>query len=156
MTDGSQFDHYLALVLVIIGLTWAFVLVIVLAYYVVMSIALSQFFRKVGVEPWIAWVPYYRTWKWLEVGGQPGWIALLALIPYGSYATLVFTAIGMHRSGIAFRKDSSWVVLGIFLPFVWCFLLARDVEHYDPALILAAGYPPPLAGTGSAPRPSAP
>ena len=152
MTDGSPYDQTVTLVFAIIALTWGFTLLVVVAVYVVTAIALMQFFRKVGVEPWIAWVPFYNTWKWLEVGGQPGWIALLSLIPYGSIATVVFLAIGMYRTGIAFRKDSSWVVLGIFLPFVWCFLLARDVEVYDPRLIVAAGYPPPLAGTGSAPR----
>ena len=152
MTDGSQSSALVALIVGILLATWGFAILIALAYYVLMSIALMQFFLKVGVEPWIAWVPYYRTWKWLEVGGQPGWVSLLALVPYGSYAAVVFLAIGMHRSGIAFGKDTSWVVLGIFLPFVWCFLLARDTEHYDPRRIGAAGYPPPLAGFGAVPR----
>jgi hypothetical protein len=122
-----------------------------IAFYVVMALTLSRFFAKVGVEPWIAWVPFYSTWKWLEVGGFAGWIALLALIPYGGIVTSVFLYIGMYRSGIAFRKDSSWVVLGIFLPFVWAFLLARPEEKYDPELIVQAGFPRPLAGFGSAP-----
>ena len=82
-------------------------LVILIGFYVVMALALSSFFRKVGVEPWIGWGPYYRTWKWLEVGGQPGWIALLALIPYGSYVTLVFTSIGAHRTGIGDSPNRS-------------------------------------------------
>lgn len=133
---------------------WAVTLVIVLlvfaAFYVIMALALSKFFKKVGVEPWIAWVPIYSTWKWLEVAGFAGWISLLSLIPYGSIATSVFLYIGMYRTGIAFRKESSWVVLGIFLPFVWAFLLGRDEETYQPELIAQAGYPPPLVGHGSA------
>lgn len=127
------------------------VLVVAVVFYVVMALTLSRFFAKVGVEPWIAWVPFYSTWKWLEVGGFAGWIALLSLIPYGGIVTSVFLYIGMYRSGIAFRKDSSWVVLGIFLPFVWAFLLARPEEEYDPELIVQAGFPRPLAGFGSAP-----
>lgn len=125
-------------------------LLLLVAYYVVMSLALMRFFGKVGVTPWIAWVPIYSTWKWLEVGGFAGWIALLSLIPYGGLATSVFLYIGMYRTGLAFRKSGEWVVLGIFLPFVWAFLLARPAERYEPALISQAGFPPPLAGYGSA------
>lgn len=124
-------------------------LFVVVAAYVLMALALSQFFRKVGVEPWIGWVPIYGYWKLLEVGGQPGWLSVFAVVPYANIVTAVFLAIGMHRTGIAFRKDASWVVLGIFLPYVWCFLLARQSEVYEPGLITAAGYPPPRAGYGA-------
>ena len=130
-------------------------LVLLIGVYVLMGLALSSFFRKVGVEPWIGWVPIYGYWKWLEVGGQPGWLSILVVVPYAGIVTSVFLAIGMYRTGFAFRKDSSWVVLGIFLPYVWLFLLARQSEVYDPRLITAAGFPPPLAGYGAVPRPAA-
>ncbi len=138
-------------ILLIYVAVFAFTLVLLVAAYVLMAIALMQFFRKVGVEPWIGWIPIYGYWKWLEVGGQPGPLALLALVPYGGIVTTVFLAIGMYRTGIAFRKDGSWVVLGILLPWLWCFLLARQAEVYQPGLITAAGYPPPRAGYGSVP-----
>jgi len=128
-----------------IGLTLA------LALYIVNAFALMSLFRKVGVAPWIGWVPYYNTWTVLELGGQPGPLALLSLAPYGSYAVLVFLAIAHHRTGIGFRKDTGWVVLAIFLPFVWAFLLGRDDEVYRPELITAAGYPPPKVGFGAPP-----
>ncbi len=141
-----------ALIALVTFLTFVAVYVVVLiAAYAVMALSLSRFFRKVGVEPWIGWVPFYRYWKWLEVGGQPGWLSVLLVVPYAGIATLVFLAIGMHRTGLAFRKDGSWVVLGIFLPFVWCFLLARRSEVYDPRLITAAGFGPPRAGYGAVP-----
>ncbi|CAN5321165.1 hypothetical protein BH11ACT4_BH11ACT4_22960 [soil metagenome] len=149
-------DHYLGLFFAIYAVVIVFTLVVAVVFYVVMALALSQFFAKVGVEPWIAWVPFYNTWKWLEVGGQQGWLSLLALVPYAGIVTSVFLYIGMYRTGIAFRKDSAYLVLGIFLPFVWCFLLARDSEVYRPELISQAGYPPPLAGYGSAGGPAAP
>jgi Family of unknown function (DUF5684) len=97
-------------------------------------------------------VPVYSTWKWLEIGGQKGWFALLSLIPYGGIVAAVFLYIGMYRSGIAFRKDGGFLVLGIFLPFVWAFILGGSQSVYEPERITAAGYPPPLAGYGSAPR----
>ena len=153
--DPQPVDPYVpeafwALFLGIWAVTLLFTIVIAVVLYVVMALALSKLFAKVGIEPWIAWVPIYSTWKWLELGGFAGWIALLSLIPYGSIATSVFLYIGMYRTGIAFRKEGTWVVLGIFLPFVWAFLLGRPEEKYEPELIAQAGYPPPLVGHGSA------
>lgn len=152
MSDGTNAIPIIALILAVYIWIIAVVLSVAVLSYVLLGLTLSRFFRKVGVEPWIAWVPYYNHWKWLEVGGHPGWIALLSLVPYGSYATLVFLAIGNHRTGIGFRKDGSWVVLSIFLPWVWCYLLGRDSEVYEPQRITAAGLPAPLAGFGAMPR----
>jgi hypothetical protein len=134
---------------IILIVYFVFIGVILVISYVLMSATLMLFFRKVGVNPGLAWVPIYQYWKWLEVGGQNGAFALLSLIPYGGIVTTVFLAIGMHRSGIAFRKDSAWVVLGIFLPWLWCILISARENVYDPSLITAAGYPPPRAGIGS-------
>jgi hypothetical protein len=133
----------------IFGATVLIGLLIAVAVYVVTALAMSTFFRKVGVKPWIAWVPFYNTWVLLEVGGQRGWFALLSIIPYGSIVTTIFLIIAMYRIGIAFRKPGGFVVLGVFLPFAWAFVLGSRTEVYDPQLITAAGYPPPLAGYGS-------
>ncbi|NEM90453.1 DUF5684 domain-containing protein [Galbitalea soli] len=127
-------------------------LVILLGAYVLTSISLMLFFRKVGVAPWAGWVPIYSTWKWLEVGGQAGAWSLLSLVPYANIVPFVLLAMGMYRTGIAFRKPSGWVVLGIFLPWLWCLLLAGRENVYEPSLITAAGFPPPRAGFGSVPR----
>jgi hypothetical protein len=139
---------------IIIGylLFLGFLFLLLAAWYIVTAIAYAKLFRKVGIEGWIAWVPYYNTWKALELGGQPGWLSLLSLVG-GGVITSVFLYIGMWRTGIAFRKDAGFLVLGIFLPFVWAFLLARPQEEYHPEYITAAGYAAPLAGYGSLPRP---
>lgn len=147
MSRDASFQLFLVLFFGTLLLT----LVILLIVYVIMSIALMVFFRKVGVTPAIAWVPFYSTWKWLEVGGQPGVYSLFSLIPYGSIVTAIFLYIGMHRTGIAFQKDTGFLVLGIFLPFVWLFILGGREPIYRPELIVQAGYPPPRAGYGSAP-----
>ena len=129
-----------------------FWLLLAAGIYVLMAISLSSFFKKVGVEGWIAWVPFYSTWKWLEIGGYAGWLSLLSLIPYGSIVTAVFLYIGMYRTGKAFGKDGSFVVLGIFLPFVWAFILGgKNSGEYHPEWFPAFGWPPPLAGYGSVP-----
>jgi hypothetical protein len=117
-----------------------------------MALSLSSFFKKVGVESWIAWVPIYNNWKWLEVGGQQGWLALIALIPYGGIVTSIFLYIGMYRTGKAFGKDGSFLVLGIFFPFIWAFILGgRNSGEYHPEWFPSFGWAPPLAGYGSVP-----
>jgi hypothetical protein len=139
---------FLVIYIVFIGLT----LFAALVYWVLLSFALSRFFAKVGVESWIGWVPIYQYWKWLEIGGFTGAIALLYLIPGARIAAAVCLYIGMYRTGIAFKKDPAFLILGIFLPFVWAFMLAGASETYEPELISAAGQPAPLAGFGSIAR----
>jgi hypothetical protein len=140
---------YLATVLAIYATILGVSLVIGLVFYVLTGLSFMKLFRKVGIEPWAAWVPIFNVWRILELGGQPGWLALIALIPYGSTVTAVFEAIGAYKTGIAFRKDGSWVVLFIFLPFVWAWMLANENLPYEPHLIGLRGYKPPLVGYGS-------
>jgi len=147
MDSSDGFEAFLAIYLISIVVTLLFVL----AIYVLTAIAMMGFFRKVGVEPWIAWVPVYNNWKWLEIGGFQGWIALAQLIYPGGIVTSIFIYIGMYRTGIAFRKDVGFFILGLFFPFIWAFILGGKTAVYEPQLITAAGYPPPIAGHGSLP-----
>ena len=149
--DTTTDEGVYALIFAVYGIIIVGTLVFAAILYVVMAFTLMGFFRKVGVEPWIAWVPIYNNWKWLEVGGYQGWLSLIALIPYGSIVTSIFLYIGMYRTGIAFGKDGGYVVLGIFFPFIWAFLLGRPQEVYSPELRNAYGWPPPLAGYGAVP-----
>jgi hypothetical protein len=143
-------------VLVILLAYGIFIGVVLLISYLLTAITLMLFFRKVGVAPGLAWVPIYNYWKWLEVGSQPGALALLLLVPGAAIVTRIFLILGMHRSDIAFGKSSEWVVLAIFLPWLWCILLAQPQEVYRPERLAEFGYPPPRAGFGSVPAPVVP
>jgi hypothetical protein len=132
----------------VFGVTLLATLLLVAALWVVMGFALMGFFRKVGVKPWIAWVPFYRTWVWLEVGGQPGWLSLLSLVGGGT-VTSIFLYLGMYRTGLAFRRDGGFLVLGIFLPFAWAFILSGRDAVYEPGVLAWHGFPPPRVGAGS-------
>lgn len=157
MDDYPNDPEFIHTLLLIYGVTLAVTLIFALVVYVIMAIALSRFFGKVGVERWKAWIPVYNNWTWLQVGGFPGWLALLVLVPGGSIVTSIFLYIGMYRSGLAFGKQGSFVVLGVFLPFVWAFILSGHREVYEPARIRQAGYPAPLIGHGAEARqPGAP
>lgn len=151
-TAGAIVSLFLGIYFSIIG----FVLLLSLVVYVLNGIAMMKLFRKLGVEPWAAWVPVFNIWRLLEVGGQPGWFSLFALISPGVIVAIVFECFAANRIGQAFRKPGSWVVLFIFLPFVWAWLLAADNEIYDPHLPGLQGQGPPLAGYGSARGPYVP
>ena len=110
-----------------------FAIIFGLAIWALYSFFLMKVFEKMKIEPWKAWVPVYNTWVFLEAGGYPGWIALLAIatvIPFvgwvGSIAVAVFTILAAYRIGTGFSKSGAWVVLYIFVPVVWLAILAFD------------------------------
>jgi hypothetical protein len=146
----------ISLIIVIYAIVFGIAFFLGIVYYVLMGLSFMKLFRKVGVEPWAAWVPFFNVWRILELGGQQGWFSLFVLVSPGAVVTAVFECIGAHRIGLAFRKTGSWVVLFIFLPFVWAWLLASDSEVYDPHLPAQHGYGPPLVGYGSARGPYVP
>lgn len=146
--SSDETAQFLAIYLTVMAGTILFTLLVVAAIWVVMGFALMALFRKVGIKPWAAWVPVYRTWVWLELGGQPGWLSLLSIAGLGA-VTSVFLYIGMWRTGLAFRKDAGFLVLGIFFPYVWAFILGGRTAVYEPQLLAWHRQPPPRAGYGS-------
>lgn len=103
-----------------------FLLVFVVATYILTSIMLARIFQKAGVEGWKAWVPVYNTWVMLELGDQKGWWALVMLIPLINIVAIVFMYIAMYNIGLRFGKDDYFVLWAIFLPLVWYAWLAFD------------------------------
>ncbi|WBM80256.1 septum formation family protein [Cryobacterium breve] len=135
----------------ILAATAGIVFVSFLVSYLLFAASLASLFRKTGIPAWKAWVPFVQTWTLLRLGGQSGNWMWLGFVPGGSVVSSVFIYIGMYRIGIAFRKDSGMLVLGIFLPFVWAFILGGRDEQYAPELLALHGYQPPLEGYGSTP-----
>ena len=151
--DGGDYSHLFLITIITTLLITAGAGVVA---WLVTSIALSMFFNRVGVDTWKAWIPFYNLYMWLRVGGQNGHWIWLALIPYASVVPSIFIYIGMWRTQFAFARgrDVGLLILGIFFPFVWLFIIANSKAEYRPELITAAGYPPPLAGYGSAQPPA--
>ena len=142
-------DQAFATLFLIWGITFAILAVVVIVSYVLLAIPLAALFAKTGIPAWKAWVPFYSTFTWLRLGGQNGHWVWASLVPYGSVVTSVFLYIGMHRTGKAFGKESGFLVLGIFLPWVWLFILGFGRDEYRPELIAAAGLGAPLEGHGA-------
>lgn len=115
-----------------------FALVISAIAYVITSFLLSRIFKKAGIETWKAWVPIYNNWLILELGGQKGYWAVLALIPFVNIVSAVFMIIAMYHISVNFGKDGAFVLLAIFLPLVWFIWLAFDDSTWKGARVETA------------------
>lgn len=107
-------------------------LLILVGFYAVYSWLLSRVFRKAGIPAWKAWVPVYNLWVFLELGGQPGWIAILAVIPAASIIATVFLCIAAYHIGLAFSKEGAWVVMFIFISWLWIAIVGLDSSRWEP------------------------
>lgn len=106
---------------------FAFTFLFVIAMYVISALCLMRIFKKADIEqPWAAWVPIYNNWKMLEVGGQQGFWAVLAIIPIVNIVSAVFMYIAMYHIGLKLEKEGVFVLFAIFLPPVWLIWLAVD------------------------------
>jgi hypothetical protein len=110
---------------------FVFFMLLFAAIYVVYAIFLGRIFKKAGQPAWIAWVPFYNDWKLLELGGQQGFWAVLAIVPIVNYVSLVFKYIAMYHVGKKLGKEGAFVLLAIFLPIVWLIWLGVDKSKWN-------------------------
>ncbi|MDB5167214.1 MAG: hypothetical protein JWN26_359 [Candidatus Saccharibacteria bacterium] len=115
----------------VIALVFFVGFIIFLVIYALHAFLLSRIFKKAGASQGIAWVPFYNTWKLLELGDQPGFWAILSIVPFVNYAAAVFLYIAMYKVGLKFGKEGTWVLLAIFLPTVWMAILAFDSSKWN-------------------------
>lgn len=104
---------FLAFIAAYIG----FILIISIGVYVLTSIAKMKIFEKAGLPGWKAWVPIYRKWKFLELGGYSGALIFLAFIPFfGGIALLV--AMCLAANEISKKLDKSDIFILFPLGFI--------------------------------------
>jgi hypothetical protein len=118
-----------------------FTLLIGVIAYVAMAFLLSRIFKKAGVESWKAWVPFYNNWILLQLGGQQGFWAVLAVIPIIGIASLVFMYIAMYNIGLKLGKGGEFVLWAIFIPIVWYIWLAVDDSKWKGGKVTGEGKP---------------
>ncbi|QAY60238.1 FHA domain-containing protein [Microbacterium protaetiae] len=99
-------------------------LVVTVALYIWVGLALSTVFRKTGDDEWKGWVPVLNTATLLQLGGFGWWWVLLLLIPGGSLAVYVVMVIACHRIGVRFGYGAGMTVLAALLFPVWASILA--------------------------------
>ena len=110
------------------------IIIIAVIVYIISAIFLGKVFKKAGVPAWQAWVPILNTWRLLEVGGQQGFWAVLALIPGLNAFSGVFMIIAYYNINLKFKYSSGMTVLAVYLPFVWYIILAQKDKKYDSKL----------------------
>lgn len=111
-----------------------FSLIIAVIAYVVGALLIGRIFKKAGVESWIAWVPFYNNYKLLEIGGQAGFWAILAVIPVVNFVSAIFMYISMYNIGLKLGKEGIFILWAIFFPIVWLIWLAFDKSTWNNAL----------------------
>ena len=131
-TTSTNIDEATAVAIMLS--VFLFTLIFVAIAYIVSAILLGKIFKKAGVPAWIAWVPFYNNYKLLEIGGQPGYWAILAIIPGVSIVTAIFMYISMYHIGLKFGKEDTFVLWAIFLPLVWMIWLAVDKSTWNNTL----------------------
>lgn len=135
-----------------------FFIFISIIFYIVNSIFLSKIFKKAGVPEYIAWIPAWNNWELFELGGQKGYLSLLAYVGISlsgagsastsipaisivvslisiaaSIASLVFFIRAMINIGSNLGKSTGFVVLGVFFYTVWLGILAFDKSTWHGA-----------------------
>jgi hypothetical protein len=110
-----------------------FMFIFIVLAYVVTAIFLGMIFKKAGVPVWKAWVPIYNSWIMLELGDQPGFWAVLAIVPVVNIVSAVFMYMAMYKIGLKLGKEGAFVLLAIFLPIVWMIWLAVDKSTWKGA-----------------------
>ena len=93
---------FLAFIAAYIG----FILIISIGVYVLTSIAKMKLFKKAGLPGWKAWVPFYRNWLFLELGGYNGALIFLAFVPFFGVIAL-FVAMCLAANEISKKLNKS-------------------------------------------------
>ncbi len=147
MTSDGSFIAYM------MGMIGTF-LVFGIGMYLVSSFFMMKLFEKAGVQDqWRAWVPVYNTMILFKLGDLSPWLVLYALagtallswIGIGalfSVALFVLSAFAAWRVGLKLGKESTWVILYVFLSIVWLGIVALDKARWNPVV-------PPAPWTGN-------
>ncbi len=150
-SNGTASD---AAVIAAIAFIYGVMIIFGIITYVIISLCLMRIFKKAGAPAWAAWVPIYNTWKTLEIGGQQGFWAVLAIIPFVNIVSAIFLIIAQYHIGLKLGKSGTFVLWAIFLPLVWFIWLAVDKSTWNET----ASNAPTLGGTPPTPptTPAAP
>ena len=141
---GLTIDNSLTLLVSVLSV------VIGVALYVWLALALAAMFRKMGEEAWKGWVPFLNSATVLKWGGFSPWLVLLLLIPgLGAIVVMVLLVISAHRINPGFGYGSGMTVLSALLFVVWASILGFGPAPWRGArqsvVAAAPGFTPPPA-----------
>ena len=128
-TSNGTLDD--AVVIAIISYIVLGLIIFGIILYILIAIGLMKIFKKAGVKPWAAWVPFYNIWKTLELGGQAGFWAVFLLVPIVSLVSAVYVYIALYHIGKKLGESGWYVLMGIFYPYVWALWLGFNKSKWN-------------------------
>ncbi len=109
-----------------------FILFFVFFLYIFKMIYNYFLFKKMGRKGWEGIIPIYNVFVKLKVLDIPLWLILFYFIPGASIVLYVVIAINM---GIKFQKDTFFIIGLVFLPIVFCPILAFGKSEFNKEIV---------------------
>ena len=120
-----------AIILSIIGTYFLVLLVFIIAHL----IASWFLFKKMGINPWKAIIPFYNSYTLCEKifgNGLYFLVGFAGIIPYVGYVILVlWSVVSSIRLAKSFGRGGGTVVGLIFVPTIFYFILAFGSAEFE-------------------------
>lgn len=108
------------------------VLIIVIGWYLLQSMAYYKFFTKAGQKGWIGFVPFYNYYIHIQIVGRPSYCVLLLFVPIINF----FVALTIHLDLLKSFKRYSYLdqFLGVVLaPFYMMYVAYGPTQYVGKA-----------------------
>lgn len=110
-------------------------IIIGLAWYILIVVALWKVFAKAGYPGWLALIPIVNAFVLVKIAGFSAWLGLLYLIPI---VNLVFAIIVALRVGKGFGKGAAFSIFLLWLfSAIGYLILGFGSAQYDKARVTA-------------------
>ncbi len=108
-----------------------------LVYFVGMLFGLSKIFKRAGIEPWKAWVPFLNIFEWIKLVGRPLWWFPISFIPIANLFVLVYllSDLGKCYGKIRFRQQAAILLI----PFYYIPKMASEPDLEYKGTVLQVG-----------------
>ena len=98
-----------------------------LAFAAQFVIAICFIFKKAGIEPLLALIPFYNVYLFNKIAGLKPLLFILLFIPYANFIYICFLD---YKATRAFGKSPFFSVLTVLCPFLFFNILAYDDSKY--------------------------
>ncbi|MGD7707264.1 DUF5684 domain-containing protein [Microlunatus sp. Y2014] len=121
-------DEAVGLTVVITMLVY---LVAIVITYVITSVLLMMLFKKIGIKPFRAWVPFMNYAALLQVGGNSGWWAAALLVPGLNLVPAIFVLITYYKIGKGLRLDDTINLILVIIGFwiIYALVAGKSYDH---------------------------
>ena len=106
----------------------AFVVIVMVLWYVLQSFAYFKLFEKAGKAGWIGFVPFYNYYTHIELVGRPKWWVLLLFVPVVNFFVALTIHLDLYKSYGKFTYVHQ--VLGVALWPIYTLYMAMSNSEY--------------------------